>query len=125
LLVDGNSVVVKMVGRGEAWIGLTDSDDIAVGQAEGLPIEALPINSETLLIPNTVAVVRGAPHAEAAQRLSDYLQQRQVAERLVMAAALEGISAGAAAAPTLKVDWGALLRDLENTTVKLNEVFLR
>ena len=42
-LVDGNSVVVKMVGRGEAWIGLTDSDDIAAGQAEGLPIAALPM----------------------------------------------------------------------------------
>ena len=31
-LVDGNSVVVKLVGKGEAWVGLTDSDDIADGQ---------------------------------------------------------------------------------------------
>ena len=41
LLVDGNSVVVKMVGRGEAWIGLTDSDDIAAGQAGGLARRAV------------------------------------------------------------------------------------
>jgi len=34
-VVDGNSVVVKFVARGEAWIGLTDSDDIAAGQREG------------------------------------------------------------------------------------------
>jgi hypothetical protein len=40
-LVDGNSVVVKFVVRGEAWIGLTDSDDIAAGQREGFPIAAL------------------------------------------------------------------------------------
>src|SRR2546428_5982568 len=68
-LVDGNSVVVKVVAKGEAWVGLTDSDDIADGQREGLPIAACPMSGETLLIPNTVAVTRGAPHAEAAQRL--------------------------------------------------------
>ncbi len=50
-LVDGNSVVVKVVAKGEAWIGLTDSDDIADGQREGLPIAACPMNSESLLIP--------------------------------------------------------------------------
>src|SRR5437899_282605 len=38
LVVDGNSVVVKLVGKGEASIGLTDSDDIAEGQNNGLPI---------------------------------------------------------------------------------------
>ncbi len=125
LLVDGNSVVVKMVGRGEAWIGLTDSDDIAGGQEEGLPIAALLINSETLLIPNTVGVINSAPHPEAARRLAAYLQQRQVAERLVAAAALEGGSAGAVATPTLKVDWTVLMGELESTTAKLNEIFLR
>ena len=42
-LVDGNSVVVKLVGRGEAAIGLTDSDDILAGQREGLPVAALDV----------------------------------------------------------------------------------
>src|SRR5262245_23204005 len=32
LLVDGNSVVVKLVVQGEAWVGMTDSDDIADAQ---------------------------------------------------------------------------------------------
>ena len=125
LLVDGNSVVVKMVGRGEAWVGLTDSDDVAAGQAEGLPIAPLPMSEETLLIPNTVAVVRGAPHPEAAQRLFEYLQQREVVQQLVAAHALEGFSASAVSTPTLKVDWDALLRDLEATTAELNAIFLR
>ena len=88
-------------------------------------IAAMPVNSEMLLIPNTVAVVRGAPHAEAAQRLSDYLQQRQVAGQLASASALEGASAAAVTVPTLKVDWPALLRDLEETTATLNQIFLR
>ena len=125
LLVDGNSVVVKMVSRGEAWIGLTDSDDVASGQAEGLPLAPLPMTPETLLIPNTVAVVRGAPHPEAAQRLSEYLQRREVVQQLVAAHALEGLSASEVAASTLKVNWDALLRDLEGTTARLNTFFLR
>lgn len=124
-LVDGNSVVVKVVGRGEAWIGLTDSDDIAAGQHEGLAVAPLPMTEETLLIPNTVGLVRGARHLEAAQRLFEYLRRREVAERLVAAKALEGVSASEVAAPTLRVNWDALLADLEGTTAALNKIFLR
>ena len=108
-----------------AWIGLTDSDDVAAGQVEGLPVAPLPITGEALLIPNTVAVSRGAPHSDAAQRLFEYLQRREVIQRLVAANALEGESASSLSAPTLKVNWGALLRDLEDTTATLNRVFLR
>jgi iron(III) transport system substrate-binding protein len=123
--VDGNSVVVKMVGAGEAWMGLTDSDDIAAEQREGRPLAALVVNEETLLIPNTVAVIRGAPHPEPAQRLFEYLQRPEIAQRLVAANALEGISLTSISTPTLKVNWDALLRDLDSTTAKLNEIFLR
>jgi iron(III) transport system substrate-binding protein len=124
-LVDGNSVVVKLVGRGEAWVGLTDSDDIADGQREGLPIAALPLTDELLLIPNTVAVTRNAPHPANAQRLFEYLQRREVAEQLVRAQALEGASMGDMTTPTLKLAWNALLGDLEKTTAELNQIFFR
>jgi iron(III) transport system substrate-binding protein len=123
-IVDGNSVVVKQVARGEAWIGLTDSDDIADGQREGLPIAALPLSRESLLIPNTVAVIRNAPHPEGAQRLFEYLRRREIADQLVQAHALERATDGADGT-TLKPDWDALLRDLETTTKQLNEIFLR
>jgi len=125
LLVDGNSVVVKLVGRGEAWVGLTDSDDIAAGQREGLPLAALPMTDETLLIPNTVAVTRAAPHPGPAQRLFKYLQRADVVQKLVAANALEGTATSQVPSPTLKVDWANLLRDLENTTTKLSTLFLR
>jgi iron(III) transport system substrate-binding protein len=125
LLGDGNSVVVKMVGRGEALIGLTDSDDIAAGQQEGLPVAPLPMTEETLLIPNTIAVVRGAPHPEAAQRLAEFLQRREVVQQLVTARALEGFSTSEISTPTLKVNWDELLRDLDATTAELCRAFLR
>jgi len=123
-IVDGNSVVVKFVGRGEAWIGLTDSDDIAAGQSEGLPIAALPLAGESLLIPNTVAVIRNAPHPGAAQKLFEYLQRAEIRSGLVQAGALEGATIPTNT-PTLKPDWDALLRDLDTTTKQLNEIFLR
>ncbi len=123
-IVDGNSVVVKQVARGEAWIGLTDSDDVFAGQREGSPLAMLPITDEQLLIPNTVGVIRNAPHPESAQKLFDYLQRREVAEKLVQANALENATSGTDGT-TIKPDWEILLRDLETTTKQLNEIFLR
>jgi iron(III) transport system substrate-binding protein len=123
-IVDGNSVVVKFIGRGEAWIGLTDSDDIAAGQREGLPVAELPLSGESLLIPNTVAVIRNAPHPENGQRLFEYLQRPKVAEKLVAVNALENATC-LTNATAMKPDWDSLLRDLEITTKQLNEIFLR
>jgi iron(III) transport system substrate-binding protein len=123
-IVDGNSAVVKQVARGEAWIGLTDSDDIAAAQREGVPLAALSLTEESLLIPNTVAVIRNAPHPANAQKLFDYLQRREVAEKLLQVNALEG-AASATNTTSLKPDWDSLLRGMETTTKQLNEVFLR
>ncbi len=123
LLVDGNSQVVKLVGRGDAFIGLTDSDDVAAGQREKWAVVALPITRETLLIPNTVALVRGGPHPEEAQALFQYLQQRSVGDQLLMAQALEFLIPGPR--PRLKVDWPALLQDIEPGTAELKAIFLR
>jgi iron(III) transport system substrate-binding protein len=122
-LVDGNSVVVKFVGRGEAWIGLTDSDDIAAGAREGLPVAALPLNAETLLIPNTVALVRDSPHPTEGGQLFQFLQRPEVAARLVKEAALEGGKPEPQAG--LQVNWEALLKDLDPAVAAMKEIFLR
>ena len=124
-VVDGNSVVAKLVARGEAWIGLTDSDDIVAVQQEGAPVIALPLTDETLLIPNTVAVVRGAPHAEAAGRLFAWLQRPETAARLVAAGALEGADATLPGLMPLTPDWPRLVSELDAGTTRLKEVFLR
>ncbi len=82
---DGNSAVVRAVAQGEIDIGLTDTDDVLVGQREHWPValvfetpergqhgEALD-SSGPLCIPNTVAILKNAPHAGAAQKLADFL----------------------------------------------------
>ncbi len=125
LLVDGNSVAVKLVANGEAWIGLTDSDDIAAEQREGAPIAPLPLTDESLLIPNTLALVRGAPHGQAAECVYAYLQRSDVEKKLVAAQAFEAESAQRATVATLKPDWSQLLADLDAGTASLKEIFLR
>jgi len=125
-LEEGNSLVVKRLARGEAWIGLTDSDDLGAARREQLDAGApLPLSAESLLIPNTVAVIRGAPHPAAAQRLFEFLQRHEVIAQLVAAGALEGVDPREVQPPTLRPDWDALLRDLDIATAQLKEIFLR
>jgi iron(III) transport system substrate-binding protein len=120
-VMDGNSVAVKMVERGEAWAAFTDSDDIAAAQREGFPVAPMPTTDETLIIPNTVGVVRNCPHPGAAEQLFNYLTDPAVSEKLVEVHALEG----ATATNQTPVDWDKLLADLEKATAETERIFFR
>ncbi len=122
-VLDGNSVVVSLVGRGEAWVGLTDSDDIAAGRREGLPIAAASLGADTLRIPNTVGIVNGAPHRAAAEKLVAYLDRSDVKARLADANAFSAIQPGDP--PGLAVNWNAMLAEQEDTVTELKAIFLR
>jgi iron(III) transport system substrate-binding protein len=125
-LVDGNSVVVKQVSRGEAWLGFTDSDDIAGAQREGSPIKALPLTPESLLVFNTVGVIQNCPHPQAAEKLFRFLKTKEVSQRLVELNALEGATPDEpAAAKTLQVDWDKLVHDVDVATTETKDIFLR
>jgi iron(III) transport system substrate-binding protein len=92
-IVDGNSMVVRMVGQGEAWIGLTDSDDFAAGLRNGLPIASAPLKEGSMSIASSVALVKGAPHRAEAEAFYRFAQQRQSIERLVAMNALQSVDA--------------------------------
>ena len=83
------------------------------------------MTAECLPIPNTIAVVRGAPHRQAAEKLFGYLQRSNVVEKLVAAQALEGVSWPDAPQGTLRPDWTKLLAELEPGTESLKKIFLR
>lgn len=120
---EGNSHVVKRVARGEAWVGLTDSDDITSAQHEGLPLTALPPGPDSLLIPNTVALVAKAGETPSSvRRLFDFLQSGEVREKLITAGALE---TNAATAVTLRPDWKRVLAEMEVATGQLKQLFQR
>ncbi len=87
-LYDGNATIVRAVRLGEIDIGLTDTDDVWVGQRnrwkvepifEKQGIERLGLTSMgPVLLPNTVAMVAGGPNPDNAARLIDYLLSERV-----------------------------------------------
>ena len=91
-VVDGNSVVRDLVGRGEVKIGLTDTDDVNVAIEDGQPIAmVLPdgVGLGVPVMPNMVSLIASAPHAAEGQRLIDYLLSRDVEEQLARSAAVQ------------------------------------
>jgi iron(III) transport system substrate-binding protein len=124
-LVDGNSVVVKFVGDGQAWVGLTDSDDIRNAQKDGVKVSALPLSPQSLLIHNTVGLIDRAPHPAEARLLMEYLKSPEVARVLTAADALEGTVEGADVQATLRVNWDSLLRNVDAGTTALQSIYLR
>ncbi len=83
----GNRDVARAVGRGEIAVGLTDTDDAIGEAAEGSPVAIVYLDREadqlgTLFIPNTVAILKNAPHREEAERLASYLLSLEVENSL-------------------------------------------
>ena len=83
----GNKTCAVMVGRGQLAFGLTDTDDALIELEEGKPVrivfpDARKGEMGTLLLPNTLAVIKGAPHPVAAEKLINYLLSPEVEARL-------------------------------------------
>ena len=86
-VLSGNKQVAKAVSRGQLSWGITDTDDAIIEVDEGFPVAIVFPDQEedglgTLMIPNTLAIIKGGPHPEAASKLVDYLLSLQVEERL-------------------------------------------
>jgi len=124
-VVDGNSVVVKQVGKGEAWIGLTDSDDVLAGQEDKLPIGSILLKEDGFAIRNTVAVVSKAPHPSEAKQLLEYLTSDETLRVLKAAGAVEGSTPEPAMSFGKPVDWAQLLKTQSAAVGDLKQVFLR
>ena len=87
-LYDGNSAVVTAIAQGEIRFGLTDSDDVRAAQRNGWPVACITespsdgLSAGAIVIPNTVAILQGAPNRQSAERLASFLLSADV-ERLL------------------------------------------
>ena len=92
-LADGNSTVVRMIAKGEVDVGLTDTDDVWAAQREGWPVafnyaehdgtsSGRPVRGSVLTIPNALALIKGGPHPENAEKLAAFLLSERV-ERML------------------------------------------
>jgi iron(III) transport system substrate-binding protein len=99
--VDGNAAVKDLVARGTCDAGLTDTDDVFVALDEGLPVEMLPVrvanepgdekdqegSKFTICIPNTVGIIHGTKHRDAAERLVNFLVSAETELKLAQSRA--------------------------------------
>ena len=89
VVLAGNKQVAQAVSAGQLAFGLTDTDDALIEIDNGLPVEIIfpdQANDQmgTLMIPNTVAVLKNAPHPIAAQSLANFLLSEDTEGRLAM-----------------------------------------
>jgi len=85
-IVDGNATVRDLVAQGVLAWGITDSDDALVAVKRGDPVSVVVPDQNgmgTLVIPSSVAVIRGSPHVEEADSLARYLLSEEVETTLM------------------------------------------
>lgn len=138
-VVDGNSVVRDLAASGEIAFGLTDTDDACSALGSGADVAVLfPDQTEgglgTLVIPNTVALIAGAPHSENGKLLIEYLLSKSVVNTLadagwfhingteVLVSEICGLPKNIQAMP---IDPATLHQSLEIAKQELRDIFVQ
>jgi iron(III) transport system substrate-binding protein len=85
----GNKQVAQKVAAGEFLFGLTDTDDALIELDSGQPVTIIFPNQGvqelgTLLIPNTLCVIKNGPNTPGAVRLINQLLSAETEQRLAM-----------------------------------------
>lgn len=124
-IVDGNSMVVRLVGAGEAAVGLTDSDDLAVGLSKGLPLTSIPLKNDLCAIPNTVGMVTGAPHPTEAMAFLTFIKANNVLSDMVNASALVSAEPPPHDDQFLHIYWAEIMAEEKETFHWMRETFIR
>ena len=86
----GNAQTKNTVALGQCKAGWTDTDDFIEARDAGSPVAMLPARDprgRAILIPNTVAILRGGASPALAEQFAAYLVSEEVAVRLATAPA--------------------------------------
>ena len=86
----GNKQVAQKVAAGQFAFGLTDTDDAMIEIERGEPVvvvfpDQLKNQFGTLLIPNTLAIIKNGPNPNRAQRMLKRLLEADIESRLAVA----------------------------------------
>lgn len=129
-IVASNGEVKRQVASGQVAVGLTDTDDAAEAIKDGQSVRAVFLDQRavdgdalgTLVMPNTVSLIRGGPNPEGAKRVFDYLLTGKVQEMLAASCAQAPLSPDVTAAPgivslegvvSMRVDYAAVAARLD------------
>ncbi len=137
-LATGNAHVAKLVRDGQAAFGWTDTDDFNVARESGAPVVAVYPDRDgvgTLLIPNSIGILKSAPHADAARRFVDWTLRPEIEAELARSAAAQVPVRAAVPRPAhvvdaqsitaMKVDWLEIGRAVRARTAELQGIYLK
>ncbi len=85
VVVDGNGKTRDMVVDAKIPLGFTDTDDANVSIQQGKPVNTIYFDKEgigTLLIPNTVALIKGAPNSVNGKKFINFLLSAEIESML-------------------------------------------
>src|SRR5213083_146636 len=89
-MTTSNGESTDFVATGHVDFSLVDTDDAVNTKKQGKPVEIIypdqdPNGLGVLILPNAVAMIKGAPHAENGKRLIDYLLSKETERKLAFA----------------------------------------
>ena len=138
VIVAGNSTSKDRVSEGELKVGFTDTDDANIAIEQGKPVKMVFPDQKgmgTLLIPNTVALIKNCPHPENGRKLIDYLLTKKVESKLAYSGSLQiplrpGVSRPAGVPDfgsfrTMKIDFEEVAEKVEESGKFLQQLFVR
>ena len=139
-ILDGNATVRDQVVSGEFWWGMTDTDDANGAIVDGKPVGIIyPDQSKeqmgTLIIPNTVALIKNSPHQENGKKLIDYILKPEIEKQLAYSRSAQiplreniDFPANVTTLKQLKVmevDFEKVSEQIEETAHILKEIFVK
>jgi iron(III) transport system substrate-binding protein len=137
-LTSGNAVVMRRVRDGQLVFGWTDTDDFNVAREDGYPVAQVAPDQDDegcLLIPNTVAVIKGTQRLPAARKLVDFLLSKDVEAELARSRAAQIPLRADVERPAhvldvsklklLPVDYLEVGRSLSDVQAKLQAIFVQ
>ncbi len=135
LLSDGNSSAVRAVMANRAKIAATDTDDVWVAQRSGASLDLRYLDmgdGGTLMIPCSVAMIKGCRHGDTARALVDFLVSQEV-ERMLAESDSRNVpvrpalreSLGLAWPPETHVAFDAIADALEESERAVREILIR
>ena len=130
-ILSSNGEVRRRVANGEFALGLTDTDDYNVARAEGKPVGVAYPDQDgmgTVLVPNAVVLIKGAPHGENGKRFIDFMLKPEIEQALAEGEAAQmplrpGVPLPPHVTPVEKIkpmplNYGTLAADSERVTAE-------
>jgi len=133
VIATSNGDVKKRVLTGEVVCGLTDTDDAFEALSESKDVGMVFLDQQgigSLIMPNTLTLIRQSPHQENGKKLIDYLLRRETEAELAKSCAQMPLHKGVVTPPNvpsldhivpMQIDYDKTAKKLQDIQLYLKE----